>query len=462
MEKQRTKCRQKFSRGLLTAFILLFITPLHAKILTNKDFSSLTFNPILNENEKEFYTNTDIRFEVIIPYVRPSEIEIISPDDYDNATFKTLKRTELEGEDAGTRIEVWYSFSKKGEYTLRPLSMRVQGFRRSVSYAPIFINTNPKDLEPIVYLKFSDGTITTSEDGFSTLSNISAKAGQKISFDVLFQYGVQLLGFNWLLPKDSIFSQISEGDILSTKYNDKSKIEQIVKIASFEWLPLLEGTATFPVFSISVTNNNGVKREILTPSVTINILGKVESSEQKEETLFSDAFSQTQTEKVVVEEKIITKEDCTEVAKLRIKERYGLFGIGKKGRIEKERELGLASNKNEFSFAWIYLAICCVVASICCFIVFLRKKRIITNIVTSACIVVSLVGLCICLIEAKKPHGVSYGCQLYSIPDDLSEAKTELKPGSYVQIIETSGEWFYVLLGEAGGWCKKDGIVLIK
>ena len=110
MEKQRTKSGSKFSRRLLAAIVFVnFLNPLYAKILTNSDFAKLRFVPVQSNNDtSDFFTNTDIRFEVEVPYVRPGEIDISSPDDMDNVSFKTLKRTELDSENGGTKIEVWY------------------------------------------------------------------------------------------------------------------------------------------------------------------------------------------------------------------------------------------------------------------------------------------------------------------------------------------------------------------
>ena len=96
------------------------------------------------------------------------------------------------------------------------------------------------------------------------------------------------------------------------------------------------------------------------------------------------------------------------------------------------------------------------------FIFFLRKKRLFINIITTALFIFAVIGLSVSILESKKQHGVSCGGQLFSIPDSLSEAKTELKPGSYIEIKEFSGEWIYVLLGESGGWCKKEDIIQIK
>ena len=66
------------------------------------------------------------------------------------------------------------------------------------------------------------------------------------------------------------------------------------------------------------------------------------------------------------------------------------------------------------------------------------------------------------LRNINREHAVSMGCTLYSIPEINAESKSELLPGSYVQIKEKNGDWLYVNLGETGGWCKKDNFIIIK
>ena len=464
MEKQRTKSGSKFSRRLLAAIVFVnFLNPLYAKILTNSDFAKLRFVPVQSNNDtSDFFTNTDIRFEVEVPYVRPGEIDISSPDDMDNVSFKTLKRTELDNENGGTKIEVWYSFSKKGSYNLQPLTVRVQGFKRTIAFAPISVKTNPKDQDPIMIIEFSDGKVATSENGFADISLMEFKVGEKVTFDVLFQYGVQLISFNWNLPKDSIFTQTKEYEILETKYKDKSKLDEIVPVSSFEWIPLMEGPATFPVFSMTITSNNGYKGEIKVPAIQIQVGEKAIENTVRTVELFNQAFEVNEVEHIPEEEVIVTLEDCQELAELRINERYSFFGLKKSKRIEKELSLGLPADSSEFSVSWIYFSILFVVLSLGIFIFFLRKKRLFINIISTALFIFAVIGLSVSILESKKQHGVSCGGQLFSIPDSLSEAKTELKPGSYIEIKEFSGEWIYVLLGESGGWCKKEDIIQIK
>lgn len=440
MEKYRNKSGSEFSRRLLTFFVFCFLlTPLHGRFLTNKDFENLRFTPYQNENDtQDFYTSTDIRFEVIVPSVEPGEIEVASPDDIDNVSFRTLKRTQwdLEGE-IGTKIEVWYSFSKRGIYNLPPLTVRVQGFKRSIQFEPVTIKLNPKDQSPIVILKFSNGQSFTSEEGFEKLSEMEFTAGKAVNFEVLFQYGVQLVNFHWDLPKDSIFTQTKAYDIIETKYKEKTNADEIIPVSAFEWIPLVPGEAAFPAISITLTSNNGYKGEIKIPAFSVAVAKNVHEEKVVENNLFDQAFEQVEQELVVVKEAELSQEDCEKIAAEKMKKRYLII-------------------------AFFYGSIVLVLTSLILFIIMLRKKNLFTNILTSLFMIFAITCFSLSIVESNKTYGVSKGCQLYSIPDELSEARSELSAGSYVEIKESSGDWFYVLLGESGGWCNKENVIQIK
>ncbi|MCQ2590282.1 MAG: hypothetical protein MJ179_07655 [Treponema sp.] len=465
MEKHRIKSGSEFSRRLLVLFfVFCFVTPVHAKFLTNKDFESIRFSSQKSSDASDYYTNVDICFETVIPFVEPGEIEIFSPEDMDNVSFRTLKRTQWNDEEGepGTKIEAWYSFSKKGTYTLTPLTVRVQGFKRNIQFNPVTIKLNPKAQDPIVIIRFADGKTATSEDGFALLNDMEFTAGQKVSFEVLFQYGVQLINLHWDLPKDSIFTQTKAHEIIQTKYIEKANLDEIVPVSGFEWTPLVSGAATFPVVSLTLTSNNGYKGEVKIPSIPVTIGERKETGKQTEATLFDQAFEAAYIEEVKTEKPVVTALDCEELAELRIKERKSILGLGKTKRVEKETSLGLPSGTSEFKLLYIYASIFFLVLSLIFFALKLKKKSVITNIITTAIVILAASVLVVSIVASKKLHGISRGNQLYSIPDNLSEAKSELQPGSYVEIKESSGEWYYVLLGESGGWCKKDQIIVIK
>ena len=51
---------------------------------------------------------------------------------------------------------------------------------------------------------------------------------------------------------------------------------------------------------------------------------------------------------------------------------------------------------------------------------------------------------------------------LSSTTSIFAEAKAEMGAGNKVQITENAGKWYYIELGETGGWCKAENIIIIK
>lgn len=460
MEKQRNKFRSKLKRGLLALiFASVFASPLQAKFITNADLQNLRFKA---SDSQTNFTNTDIRFEVEIPYVTSSDINVSAPVEMDNVTFKTLKRTDSLDEEGGTRIELWFSFSKKGTYQLKPLNLKIQGFNRQISFEPVTIKTNPKDQNPIIIIKFDDGTIVSSENQEIKSPVRTMFAGEKIGFTVYFKYGVQLVNYTWDIPKDSIFTQTKAYEITQLKYKEKSSLEEEIPVSDFEWTVLVPGEMAFPTFYMTVTSNNGYKGEIKLAPFTVSVVEKPEEAAKIEKTYFDEAFMMEDKKEAENQIKVLTLEDCEELASLRIKERHALLGINRRARARFEQSFGLPFTQNEFQVSNIAIAILLLLVSVVLFIVFLRKKKVMINILTTIFITFSLILLIVFIVKTKNIHGVSKGGKLYAIPDLGAESKIELQSGSYVSILEKAGNWFYVQIGENGGWCTKDDILLIK
>ena len=59
-------------------------------------------------------------------------------------------------------------------------------------------------------------------------------------------------------------------------------------------------------------------------------------------------------------------------------------------------------------------------------------------------------------------YGISKGASISSVPEASAEAVSEISPGNRVEIKEKAGKWYYIELGEIGGWCLKDTVILIK
>ena len=120
MEKQRKYPEQQSCRRLLKQFLKGFLVALlfaagsqtvYSQTLTNALIRDLRISPVQNQ---PLAVNTDIKFEVVIPYTLPSQIDVSMPEEIENVQFKTLRKVEAGGNGGGTKIEIWFSFSKTG------------------------------------------------------------------------------------------------------------------------------------------------------------------------------------------------------------------------------------------------------------------------------------------------------------------------------------------------------------
>lgn len=459
MEIKRTRYTAKSFYGLLVFLLLLFNQQLvFSQQLTRQDFAQLRIKPAENQN---LYTDIDIKFEVEIPYVNSSQIEVYSPEEKSNIVFKTLKRTDSYKEIGGTKIEIWFSFEKEGDYQLAPLQLKVQGVAREISYSNVKIQKNPKQLSPIMIIQFNDGTQITSQDQAIQEIYRSVYEGKEVKFTVYFKYGVQLVNFNWEIPKDSIFTQTREYDIVQTKYVD-AKQDELIPVSDFSWTPLLPGEVKFPLITMAITSKSGYKTELKLPNLLIQVLPKPEEEEIVTEELFEQAFEKEQIVSPEIKRIELSKEQCTRLAELRIKERRSIFGINRNKRVELEKSYGLPSDIKEFSIIYLFLSLFFVLVCIVVFIYFCIKKKNLYKIIFFILILCFTSLAFFCISKTKTRHGICLGCSIYTIPDESCESKTELQSGSYVNVQEESGHWYFVLLGENGGWCSKDDVILIK
>ena len=82
-----------------------------------------------------------------------------------------------------------------------------------------------------------------------------------------------------------------------------------------------------------------------------------------------------------------------------------------------------------------------------------------------AIIVLLVIGLAVkiyCSVRKNEHYGICTGCKIYSIPQVNAESVSEVSGGSRVRILERTGKWYYIEVGETGGWCNTDDICIIR
>jgi len=468
MEKQRIKSISKSCKRLLIGFVVFAgcskANILNAQQITAAQIAKLRIQPSENQN---LYTKTDIKFEVLIPNTNPSNVILQNTNINSDYTLKTIRKTQEYGEIPGTRLELWYNFDKKGTYKISPLSLYINNRRRTIAFLPVTIANNPEFLSPRIVILFDDETAVYSDEipADSKKPLFTWKTGEKISFKVCLQYAVQLVQFSWELPKESIFTQTKTYEITEIKYREKRYSEDLIPVAEFEWTALSDEIKKFPKIKLTATGYNGYKSDLLLPEIPVMFV-KQEINQIEEESdfdIFDLAFENIspKTKKKELKNKGISDFECFHLADLRIKERYEILyhNSNRQNRIAYEEEMGISAAKNEFYMGLLYFSIILLIISFLSLIISLRKKNFLAAILSSGMMIFFSVFFIFMVIQANKKFAISKGCTITSIPEANAKSNYTIGAGNRVQILERSGNWVYIQLGESGGWCTIDDII---
>ena len=465
MEKQRiTTISKPCRRLLIQLFIIFFLTSgVFSQSISASQIAKLRIVPSQNQN---LYTKTDIKFELLIPKVKASQVQVLSDASQADVYFKSMKKSEDYTKN-GTFIEIWYNFDKAGTYQLKPLSVIIQNRTRSIQFASVEISDDPSRQLPRIVIVFSNGKRIYSDHGTYSEPVFSATTGKKLNFTVNLQYATQLVQFNWELPKDSIFTQTKTFEITEVKYREKKPSSELIPVSSFEWTALTAGYHLLPKIKLIATGYDGYRNELLLPEAGIDFvsLNPIPENPTTESNIFDSAFS-TDNQQLITSPRIpITLEDCQNLARLYSKERNSIFShySSRKNRQQLESHLELPVNPGRiFSLGQLLGAILFLIGSIIVFILSIREKKQFRLLISSALILISVVLLMYSIVKRTEVYGVCKGCTVFSIPDEKAGSSSEIGAGNKVRVSEQSGGWLFVQLGETSGWCKEKDIIIIK
>ena len=463
MEKQRNPEFFESCRRLLISLLLLIsAAALFAQNITLEQLRQLNFEP---EEGQNLYTKADIKFTVTIPNVRASQIQVLSATQDQDISFRTIRKSE-DYKQNGTTIEVWYNFAKEGDFTPSPLPMMIQNRRRTISFKPVTVTVDPSTMNPRIVLLFEDGTKVYS-DAINTGSPVlKIPTGKKIQLSVNLQYATQLTQFSWDLPKDSIFTCIQEFEFTEARYRERVYSHTLIPVASFEWTGLVPGLQKLPVFCLYAVGYNGARIELKMPGFLIEFTeGSEEESIRNEADIFSNAFFREEEIEASLSSTELTKEECQTLAGYYSKERneFLMYARARRNRINYEESCGLIVSPNPiFPSVLLYIAIIVIIASIVCIIIAVRKKHKIRTLLFIVLLVLGIALLVYCAVRKNERYGICCACKIYSIPQENAESVSEIKSGSRARILERTGKWYYIEVGESGGWCTSDNVFLIR
>lgn len=462
MEKQRKQselesCRRllkspDFKKLIILFFLFLTLPKGFSQTLTNAMIRELRITPV---KEQALVVNSDIKFEVIVPYTLPSQIDVSMPEEVENADFKTLRKIEAAGTGGnagGTKIELWFSFSKTGFYVIPPLVVKIKNSRRQLAFMPVTIGINPKEQEPLCLI--------VTDSGIN--KNLTVTAGQTVKFRLCLQYAVQLVQFSWELPKDSLFVQGKTYEFTEIKQREKQVSDALIPVSDFEWTPLIAGEMTFPKFNIQAISYNGDKVTVKEPQLKLKVLEARENNSSMENSIFALAFEEDEYQEQESSFENLSPEAAVKLAQLRSRERHSLTGQARRQRIEFEKEAGLPYSQKEFKLLWLYLSAIVTLTLILLMIVCALKKRKNLNLLLGIMLVCLLVSFIYCGVLSGRKYGISTGGRICSIPEESASIKSQLPAGNRVQLLKQSGDWWLLRFGETEGWCKKENIEVIR
>ncbi len=463
MEKQRNQRFIKSGRRFLIILAALFCSAASfAQNITLEQIRQLRFIPDEGQN---LYTKTDLKFTVTIPNVRASQVQVLAATQEHDITFRTIRKSE-DYKQNGTTIEVWYNFAKEGSYTPSPLPMMIQNRRRSISFEPVTVTVDPSTMNPRIVLAFEDGIKIYSDDLLGNSPVLKIPTGKKIKLTVNLQYATQLTQFNWDLPKDSIFTCIDEYEFTENRYRERVYSHTLIPVASFEWTGLIPGLQKIPTFRLNAIGYNGARIELKMPGFLIEFTESTDSEESaNEEDIFSAAFFQEEEQADSFGATLLTKEECQTLADYYTKEHneFLLYPKARRNRINYEESCGLIVSPNPiFPSVLFYIAIIIILASIVFMIIAIRNKHKIRTLAFIILLVIGIAILIYCAVRKNERYGICPGCKIYSIPQSNAESVSEVSGGSRVRILEHTGKWYYIEVGETGGWCNTGDICIIK
>ncbi len=463
MEKQRNQRHNKSGRRfLITLFIFLFTTASFAQTLSLEQIRQLRFVP---EEGQNLFTRTDLKFTVTIPNVRASQVQILAAKQEQDITFRTIRKTE-DYKQNGTTIEVWYNFAKEGNYTPSPLPMMIQNRRRTISFEPVTITSDPSTMNPRIVVEFEDGTKIYSDDLYNTNPVLKIPTGKKIKLTVNLQYATQLTQFSWDLPKNSIFTCIDEYEFTEARIRERVYSHTLIPVATFEWTGLVAGIQKLPAFRLFAVGYKGARIELRMPAFLIEFTESDESEKTvSENDIFSAAFYQDEEEKATIEVTPLSKAECQTLADYYTREHneFLLYPKARQNRINYEESCGLVVSHNPiFPSVLFYIAIIIILTSIVFMIIAIKNKHKIRTLMFIVLLVIGIAIMIYCAARKNERYGICTGCKIYSIPQLNAESISEVSAGSRVRILESTGKWYYIEVGETGGWCNTDDICVIR
>ena len=465
MEKQRITTKSESCKRLLKSLLVFSISLLFNSFLSGQSLSASQINKlrIKAAENQNLYAKTELRFEVILPGISASLVQVQNPEEIAGVNFKSLRKTELFSDKESTKIEIWFTFDKKGSYRLPNLSVMINGRKRSLQFDPVEIDIDPATINARALIKFSNGQSLYSDDDTSGKVIFTSEAGKTLSYTIYLQYAVQLIQFNWDLPKNSILTQTKNFEITELKYRERNFSDELIPVASFDWTPLTTGKLSIPPVSLIATGNNGMRSVIVMPDCLINVSSSKNTEDDYSDNLYVEAFNSNYIHSRNDRQTEVSLEECKKLAEYRSKEKFSFSGAfeARKERSRLEEELNLPQGNNEFSIWIFYISLILFITCLIIFILFIKMRKALLRIISGLVLIIFFALSVFSFVKVSSRHGIFTGGNVYSVPDPKASSSNKITAGTRIKVLEITDQWCYIEIGDIGGWVEKDKVIKI-
>lgn len=468
MEKQRKDRKYKLSTRFLIylfcgIFTFLSASPVFSQRLTYSIIKELTVKTV-NENN---FSGTDCAFELKIPYVKSDVVQAQIPDLPSGVNFVSLRRSEYSDTESGTKIELWLNFAQAGNYNLRYLKVFINNKPYNLPFEVVKISDNPRNMLPQLVISFDNGVELISQYRGKQLSKaaFSTVAGKKLNFTVSLQYAVQIISYNWSVPKNALFAETERYDITKGTLRSSEFSEEMIPVASFEWEPLYSGNLYLPDLKIIATSYNGTRVELSLPEAFIYVVDDPKSGTRK--STYENVFAYAFTKKALPQKKniknTVTPADCRQIAEFRSMERNAIpFTSAYRQRKDYEEKLGVNEASPEPTKYSLWIGLGVLVICLIVLLIFIVLKKLSGILSFSATILLVSVFCIIQSVRLSQTYAIYVSGNISPVPEESVEAVISMESGKRVKIEQKAGGWVYVEYGSTGGWAKEENVEFIK
>lgn len=473
MEKQRINRKKYiFSRLLISLFAITFVMQsekvFSQQRLTYKMIQNLTVMPVNQTN----FSSTDCAFELKIPYVKSDSVQAQIPELPNGVNFVSLRRSEYsdENKESGTKIELWLNFADAKTYRLRSLKVYINSRLHYIQFEPVVILENPRNIMPRLVVAFENGQELISErrGNVADEAKFTATAGVPLNFTVYLQYGVQIISYEWTVPKNALVKETARYEITKGTLRSSEFSEEKVPVATFEWEPLYPGKLPLHDLKIIATSYNGTRVTLNLPETLIPVqegFVKKNNLQTADEAYFGYAFTKNSVKKSpLVHEANITSEDCVKLAQLRTEERHS-FPFFKKYNERKTFEIqhGVTDGSTEptYFMLWSFLTVFAIFVILA--VVSLILHKISHAIFFTVIMLFFFAGTIISTVLILRSYAIFSGGSISSVPEESVSAISSIKieTGKRVLVEQKAGNWVFIRYGSSGGWVNAERIIFI-